>query len=257
MPFEIRNQAGTRITSVDDWLVHAPPAGRGSQWVDYRSAKECAKAYLRVGTPAIPREILLLLDQCDATRGFIYTHGVAEKKIRLDGFTGGTRNSDICLYGTRGSQKIAVGIEAKADEKFSNHTFSTAYREGANKEGSNLHTRVERLAKALFGGRCDPKTSTLRYQLLYSVAAVLLDAKREGASVCAFVVHEFRSDRLNEGYVLSNERDYCDFVHLFHGFEQEQQVDASILHPPIMVPGDDEIPSDIPILIGKVSTHLP
>lgn len=254
MPFEIKSQTGIAITSVDEWQKYAPPA-KANHWREYRSAMESAKSYFRTGTAAIPKEITDLLDQCPETRGFEYSLGIPEKKIKLDSFSG-PRNSDMCLYGTRGEEKIAVGIEAKADEPFSETTISEALANGLATPKSNIPARVRQLSKAIFGDTFDPTSSTLRYQLLYSVAGALLDAKRHGADVCAFIVHVFNSRHLDSNKVSGNASDYGLFVRRLHGFANGHEVDLEILHPPCRVPGDGAIPSDIPLLMGKATVTL-
>jgi hypothetical protein len=43
-PYSIHS--GQIIDSVDDWFRLAPPAGRQTQWVTYRSAKELARRWV-------------------------------------------------------------------------------------------------------------------------------------------------------------------------------------------------------------------
>lgn len=57
MAVRIISDSGREITSVEQWLEHAPPAGATRHWKDGRSAKELAKAWFRSGQPQVPREI--------------------------------------------------------------------------------------------------------------------------------------------------------------------------------------------------------
>ena len=187
------------ILSLDDWFVHAPPAGGRKQWVDGYSAKEQAKAWMRDGSPAVPAEILVALeaagmDDLEALTAY------PEHETPLDRFgRGGTgnRNHDVfAVARCAGGQTVVIGIEAKACENFDG---IVATRAAALAPSKRPH-RANLLSRALFGRDvCDAETGAILapdlaahgYQLWTAAVGTLIEAAGHGAGLAVLIVHQF------------------------------------------------------------------
>lgn len=121
----IMGAGGQQICSVDDWFHVAPPKRKDYHWKEGRSAKELAKAFCALGVPAVPTELLNLLSSCDQLGDVRLTKAWPEHNIPLDSSGRGPRNADLAAVGTGKAGKIAVTIEAKADERFDDTIAST------------------------------------------------------------------------------------------------------------------------------------
>jgi hypothetical protein len=98
-----------------------------------------------------------------------------EHRIAFDDLGGEPRNADLAFIGHRDSTKIAVTIEAKADEPFGDtvaDTWGAALERRIQNPASQGVRRVEMLASALIRPRSRdaPKVAQLRYQLLTAAA---------------------------------------------------------------------------------------
>jgi hypothetical protein len=105
------------VRTVDQWHTLAPPK-RPDQWVDGRSALECARAWCRDGSPAVPAELADLLASHRDTMGAVIRSVTPEQKVRFDESPGEPRNADIVAVAHHPAGAIAISIEAKADEPF-------------------------------------------------------------------------------------------------------------------------------------------
>lgn len=239
------SQNGASITSIEDWFAHAPPKRGIKQWVDGRSAKELAKAFLESGAPTEPPEIRALLTS-SAALGDVHLHkGWPEQTIRLDSFKGETRNADMAALGAGSVGPIAVTIEAKADESFG-ATIGAALSKAP--ERSNLPHRIDALADAMFG---KPASAILRlrYQLLHAAAATLIFAHEQHAAAAIFVVFEFRSRGCSANKLEQNAADLAAFVRVLA--PDAPQLRAGELLGPFAVSGGGRVPPHIPLYVGK------
>lgn len=227
-----------KINSVDSWSGVWAPLRGSVQWVDGQSAKELAKAWFANSeVPEIPRGFGSLLDSHPLTQALSIKLAAGEVKIPLDTFLGETRNCDLRLEGLSGDDRVLIHVEAKADELFGDRTVAERLAEVATKKRSNIPERIRRLSQLLFGGNFAGISAlaqmssfgALRYQLLHSACAALLDAGSKGIRYAVFVVHEllplpahratpFRNNDgslrkpLNSGRIKQNENDWKDFL---------------------------------------------
>jgi hypothetical protein len=195
----IFSQCGEQIMSVEDWLAKAPPKRGIRQWKDYRSAKELAKSWFRMPDPSPPQELLLFLQRSFPLGDVTLIEAYPECVVALDRFSGEHRNADLVVLGAAMSQKLAISIEAKADEPFADQLVGQYYDRHRTVPGSNLPARIDGLTRALFNTELDVRTRSLRYQLLHATAGALIEAKKRHADVAVFLVHEFISDQLDPG----------------------------------------------------------
>jgi hypothetical protein len=112
------------ITSLSDWELRAGPKS-ADQWVDGRSAKEAARAWLAGNGVCLPPEVQALLADHPDFGPVSSWSAEPEAKLRFDAFPGETRNSDILVHANDGHGPYLIAVEAKADEPFSETVADT------------------------------------------------------------------------------------------------------------------------------------
>lgn len=248
---------GKPILTVQDWRDHAPPKSP-HHWVEGRSAYELALAWCGLREPAMPEALRLLLESREETHGFAAEIAFPEHRIPFDSFGGEPRNADLALTGSAAMRRVAITIEAKADEPFGDTvsaTLTAAIERRIENPRSNGVRRVESLAQALFRPKekGQPRVGDLRYQLLTAVAGTLAFADAQGASTAVLVVHEFVTDATNATSHLQNGGDYNEF--LVRLSEQRlPEVAGLYLDGPFTVPGGELFPGGRSLFIGKITT---
>ena len=243
---------GPMIRSIQEWYSLAPPKKPLIQWKDFRSAKELAQAWLRSSSPAMPVEYSELLRSHELTRNFVVENAFAEAKIRIDEFRN-PRNSDMVVIGKSKRHPILLAIEAKADEEYADRIEDELKGLTAN---SNKPERVERLTAAVFARSVDQYVMSIRYQLLHSLAATAIEARKHQAKLGVLLIHEFISLKLDFEKVTENASDLKTFVRMVPGWENEVIVTGKLL-PPIRLTGNKHVPNDQLVTIGKARTLIP
>lgn len=249
---------GQLISCVADWRRLAPPKAE-YQWVEGRSAYELAHAWCGRGFPAVPPELTTVFESRAETRGLIVEEVLPEHRVPFDDHGGEPRNADLALVGhTLSGSKVAVTIEAKADEPFGatvGQTLADALERGIENRRSRGVRRVEDLVRALLPSRskglqhaCD-----LRYQLLTAVAGSLAYASMIDASLAILIVHEFITDRTADKRHDENAADYERFLQRFAGSPISDDVRDSLLGP-FSVPDTSPFRAT-PLLIGKIVSN--
>lgn len=230
--FDIRNEHGQLITSLNDWFHLAPPKKGALQWKDFRSAKELARSFLRSGRPSPPTELLGLLRHCFGQELRI-EKAIPECCIRLDDFRGEPRNCDLIMFGQIASARFVANIEAKADEPFGELTGD--YYDRKLRTTSNVPRRIENLASTLFG-RLDDEIRCLRYQLLHATVATILSAQAYSADKALFLVYEFTSSKLKSENIARNRRDWANFVRALAGKSAPKLIEENQIIGPVHLP---------------------
>jgi hypothetical protein len=254
-PHLIIHKGEKRITSVDNWFLHAPPKSGEKHWVDGRSAKELAKAWASGASPKVPVELEQLLASSSEFRGTVLTLGTPEMSIPLDNFRGETRNADMVLWGFRRKEKIIITVEAKADEAFGDPIEKKLA--SVKGDASKIPERVALLAESMLGidGPDDQRLWSLKYQLLHASAATLIAANENRADKALFLIHEFETDKTTLENMKRNQEDLDYFVRLLSRKQVEKLSTGAIIGP-FEVPGSRFINSDIGLYIGKIRTTL-
>jgi hypothetical protein len=150
-------------------------------WKDGRSAKELARSWFRERHPSPPQELQELLERTFGA-GITFFEAKPECIIQLDDFPGEHRNCDLVVSCKAGAEYIVINIEAKADEPFGDSTVG-AYCDQKLNSPSNVPKRIENLSAALFGKKPDAIIRSLRYQLVHSAAATLIEAHASKAQL--------------------------------------------------------------------------
>ncbi len=240
----MRGPDGQPIETLDEWSVRGGPQ-QSYQWRDGRSAKECARAWLRTGSPAVPAELTSLFDSHPLLAGLRVEEAVAEIETRLDAYGRG-RVHDLVLTGATDDRSVVVSVEAKADESFGELVANARAAAVARRPRSRVPDRIEGLRRALFGPAAE--VDGLRYQLLYGVAGALIEAAARGADVAVFVVHEFAFPGHVDAAAL--ERNGADFDAAVSALGGAPPTNGHLVEVP-PVPGYGDVPAGMPLLIGK------
>jgi hypothetical protein len=204
------------ITGFEDWKEFAPPKA-AHHWAAGRSAREFASLWCRQGKPSMPVVLREVFESMEGAREIEFEVGRPEHRIRFDNRRGEPRNADMAFVYRAGVVRVAVTIEAKADESFGQtvaQTFAAAAKRAALNDRSGGIDRVHDLIAALFSPRTakNSEISGLRYQLLTAVAGTIAYAKTEGASKAVLVVHEFKTTATEDGLHTRNANDLDRFL---------------------------------------------
>ena len=153
---------GRAITSLLDWETYAGPKSKG-HWVDDRSAKEVARAWLAGGDEMPPEVSAVIVNhsQFGAVREW---QAEPEAKLRFVDFPGEPRNSDLAVLVRDDTGHYLIAVEAKADESYGKtvaQTIAAAKARLAVNSRSNGLNRLQQLQEALFGAGVSKADSLL------------------------------------------------------------------------------------------------
>lgn len=249
---------GRVIASLLDWEKYAGPKSSG-QWVDERSAKEVARAWLASGEE-FPSEVSAALLAHPRFGVVLDWRAEPEAKLRFDGFPGEPRNSDLAIYARDATGRYLLAIEAKADEPYGETVAMTIDAAGirlkANPRSNGLN-RVRQLAEALFGDgtAAVANVASLRYQLLTASAGALCAAEQEGYDRTVLLVQEFVTNKTSDDNHLRNSHDLLAFINALKP-GVTTVVMAGILYGPFTVPGGNLLKRPPELYIGKVTRNL-
>jgi hypothetical protein len=246
------------IASLLDWETHAGPKSKG-HWVDDRSAKEVARAWLASGE-RLPAEVSAAL-LCHPRFGEVLEwQAHPEAKLRFDDFPGEPRNSDLAVHARDAAGSYLIAIEAKADETYGETVAQTIeaaeLRLRANPRSNGVN-RVRQLQEGLLGvsGASAPNSLVLRYQLLTASAGALCEAERKGYSRVVLLIQEFVTKKTDDKNHLRNSQDLLDFMNaLKPGVSSE--VKSGELYGPFVVPGGKLLKRSPEFYVGKVTCNL-
>ncbi len=240
------------IVTLEQWFELAGPKGKDVQWVDGRSAKECARAWLEE-PDTVPQEISQLLQQLDG--GPLVVEWVEpEALLTFDGH-GGPRNADIAMWASDTHGHVAITVEAKADESFDKllpAVLTASLERRIQLPASGALMRATELAQAIFGprGKGEPGLDRMRYQLMTAVAGTLAMAQRHDAGRAVVIVHEFHSAQTSRAKLKSNAADLDVFIkRLSRG--AVTAVKPGVLHGPFTVPGAPLFAEPASLYVGK------
>jgi hypothetical protein len=178
-----------------------------------------------------------------------------EVRVAIDDLPGEPRNADLVALGRAGDTRVAVSVEAKAAEPFGDYVKDVLRRADAliaEGDRTNVPQRVQALSQAILGVDA---TSALdiRYQLLTATAGALAYGRQSGAAV--FVVHEFISAHGQAEALRENAADLSRFVaRLSKGFLKSLK--PGILEGPFRVPGNQYVPGNVPLYVGKIQSQV-
>lgn len=251
MTFSIYSVGGRLITTLDEWSLLAPPAGRARQWKAGRSAQELARRWV---SGALPGEVQHLLRSQAVFRGFVPLVAHAEHKTPIDSYRGNTRNHDLLVIGRTPNGPAVLDIEGKVDEPFGPTVAEqsrTARRARTDNPRSRALERLNEICWAVVGA--PPETvGHLRYQLLHGVAAAAIAAAEREARCAAWIVHELRTPSADPAALQRNARDLAAFIEHLNVPQRpvSRGTEASLVGP-FRLPGGGRVPAGAELYIGK------
>lgn len=253
------SKGGIALTSLSAWEEYAGPKS-STQWIDGRSAKEAARAWLEGEGTIVPAEVSSALAGHEAFGPIQAWRAEPEAKLPFDNFAGEPRNSDLVVYAQDSHGPFLIAVEAKADEPFGEtvaEVLAVAVDRYLENNRSNGVARVEQLAAALLGPRQtgDPPLKDVRYQLLTACAGALCEAERRGYSRALMLIHEFVTDKTTDEKHVRNAMDLNRFVkRLSHG--SVTAVQRGGIYGPFVVPGAPLLSAKVALFIGKAFRNL-
>jgi hypothetical protein len=210
------------LATLEDWRRLGGPK-KAEHWVDGRSAKEAARAWLGDGVGHMPTEVLAVLEQHHAFGPVTDWEAEPEARLPFDSFDGEPRNTDLLVLARDQHGSYLIAVEAKADEAFSAtvaDTLVAATERYLKSDRSKGVARLLQLGQAILGPRqeSEPEIGLLRYQLLTATAGALCEGKRRECLRVLLLVHEFVTDRTDDALHNRNAQDLNLFVgRLSHG----------------------------------------
>jgi hypothetical protein len=206
----------------------------------------------------MPPELNHLLESREETREMKVECVTPEHPINFDSLHGEPRNADLAFIGETPLGKVAVTIEAKADEPFGDTvagTLAAALERLVENPRSQGVRRVESLVRSLFAvaGKGLPMIASLRYQLLTAAAGTLAYALQQCASLAILVVHEFVTDKTSDKRQQKNAADFNAFLTRLAGTAALQAYQSGLLGP-FVVPGLPLFEKAPRFLVGEIRT---
>ena len=279
MSCTLKGYKGDPILSFADWDRDGmPPHRRAKHWKEHHSAMELAKRWTYAGSPAVPSELLDLIDSHDLTKGTLVQSGVVEHRTSLPYGPRAPRWHDMSIIGAKEREIVTICVEGKATEPFGN-SVANELKAAWKRPVTQFPDRLDWLTRSLFGisafqdathKTLNSVVSGLPYQLLTAVAGTFLQARIDKAKLAVFIVHEFRTPKTTDIVLDKHEKAFNEFLRLFFesngtiwpGGTTEHKLavkNARFVGPVQMqhdpnVKGIISIPKDIPLLIGKIRT---
>ena len=106
------------LSTLEDYQRLGGPK-KPEHWVDGRSAKEAARAWIGADPGRMPPEVSAAIEQHRAFGPVIEWTGEPEVRLPFDTFGGETRNTDLLVAARDQHGPYLIAVEAKADESFS------------------------------------------------------------------------------------------------------------------------------------------
>lgn len=246
------------INTLQDWERLAGPKSAG-QWVDGRSAKESARAWLQSNGTLFPHEVATVLANHPAFGPVGKWAAEPEAKLRFDRFAGEPRNSDLVVHAEDAKGRFLIAVEAKADEPFGPtvaQALSAALERHLENDSSNGIARIQQLAKSLFGSRQpgDPPIRDIRYQLLTACAGAMCEAERAGYDRVLVLVHEFVTEQTLDEKHRRNAADLNQFLRRIS--HSAVATSGPGIFGPFTVPGLPLLERPGLLFVGKVTRDL-
>ena len=210
--------------------------------------------------PCVPPELTALLGSSAQLSSLVIDKARPEYRVHFDDLPGEPRNTDLVAIGASGAARIAISVEAKADETFGelvNDMLSNSATAIGNEKWTNVPQRIQQLARALLPANVDemalPALGELRYQLLTAAGGALAFAKEANAAIAVLVIHEFVGAATRDNKVAANGADLDRFIQrISKGSIQNLPIGRLI--GPIVVPGNAHLSAKTPLYIGKIQS---
>jgi hypothetical protein len=143
------------------------------------------------------------------------TSAIPEHPVAFDNLAGEPRNTDLAVLAVSARGRLAISIEAKADEPFGDYirdVVADGVDRIAHGEDTGIVSRVTGLMSILpQRPKRSPKAGALRYQVLTALGGALAFA-RDTDALAVLLVHEFVTDQTSPKLRRRNQRDLDRFI---------------------------------------------
>jgi hypothetical protein len=236
---------------MDDWHKMCPPAQQ-NHWKMGRSAMLLADHWINTNG----NDVIHTLSQNSNFSNTIIDICSPEYETRIDTYGAG-RTHDLLAIGRNDQDSVLISIEAKVDESFGNETIGNYYGKSVLKRLAGINTkvpeRIENLIAAIFKDPDQPFILELQYQLLHAIAGTLAEAKIRKINKAIFLVHTFRTTDINDKKYEVNQIELDKLIYLLSD-KKCKQINNGVIYGPYHVNGNQFIPDDVELFIGKVTS---
>jgi hypothetical protein len=243
---------------------------RRGRWKEGRSAFELGRIWTEKGEPAVPAELVQLLDSHEATSGTVIQSGITEHETTLPLGSRGPRCHDLALQAEHDGG-ITICIEAKPDESFGGSVAEELLK-ARKRPVTRFPERLDWLTRSLLGlpafddDQCTVLSNViagLPYQLLSAIGGTILEAETKTATTAVLVIHEFRTPLTTDAKMELNSSLLDRFLRLllakngaadkaFHLQRGRLFGPISVIQRPVA--RTRQMPCHIPFFIGKIRT---
>lgn len=252
-------KSGKLIETLEDWESLAGPKTK-DQWVDGRSAKEAARAWLEGKSLTMPSEINSALANSDYFGNILKWEAEPEARLKFDDFKGEPRNSDLSVKVIDEMGPYLLTVEAKADESFGQtiaKTYAQATARLLDNPRSNGINRILQLSYIILGmnNENEIQKTSIRYQLLTACAGTLAEAEKHGYGRAVMLIQEFITNKTNDINHKKNTKDLLDFVSLI-SCGKVQSMDSGAIYGPFRTPGQTTRKSQVDLFFCKTVRNI-
>lgn len=251
---KILNRSGEPILSLEQWTR---PKKEDLHWKPGRSAVELARAWCPTSGPACPSATTALLSTHEWTRDLDIDEVRPEHVTPLPE-RGEGRNHDLWAKGVANGAPFTLCVEAKADEPFGDTINETCSKALERSEATGAVRRARALLQMVFGAEAKPDREpwkALRYQLLTAIAGTALQARIDGATRAALVIHEFQGNETTSARLDRNAVDLQNFLTILNDGKLVSLGEGRFAGPWTIQTGSHK-DTPVEVLIGKVVTRL-
>ncbi len=238
---------GRQLSATDRALVVSPAHDKPG-----RSAALLWESLFEVPGIFIPKAINDFLINHPDFYNSTYKEIIPEHHTAFDNLGKG-RMHDLLIELEFNDLKTVIAIEAKVDEPFDSRTVKEYLDEGISiidaGKNSSRPQRVTKLLKAMFAPSLHASALSVKYQLLQATAGTLTEAKLRGADRAVFCILNFKPDNPSAQFTAKsqlNRQHLADYCSLFAGESVVLGGNNNFIGP-FTVPGDADIPGNIPL----------
>ncbi|HEX7879043.1 MAG TPA: hypothetical protein VF720_06505 [Candidatus Eisenbacteria bacterium] len=264
-------KSGQTIETAGDWRRSERSTGASRSAHYLLGHNELTEAFFGKGYPEVPWEIVEAGTSHPDLEGLSLEWGIPSHRVAIGPFGAEHDQTDVVLVGSCRDRRVAVSVDAVADESFGDgladfvrrwtlpperpRTDAVAAMPPEGRRPAPAPERPDRrpeelaeLIRALVPDAPPSIKAVLRLRLLLAVASALVFARRQHAHVALLAILEFDRDDWPGRGTREHRYELNDLAVALTG-------PGAALSPgdclgPIRVPGNELIPGDIPVYLA-------
>jgi len=263
-------KSGQTIETAGDWRRSEQSTGDSRSGHRLRGHDELAEAFFGNGYPEVPWEIVEAGTSHPDLADLCLEWGIPSHRVAIGPFGAEHDLTDVVLVGSCRDRRVAVSVDAVADESFGEGLADYVrrwtipppglaagespgrrfepYRFSFAPGSDGLREELAELIRALVPDAPPSIKAVLRLRLLLAVASALVFARRQHAHVALLAILEFDRDDWPGRGTREHRYELNDLARALAG-------PGAALSPgdclgPIRVPGNQRIPGDIPVYLA-------